>query len=52
MKIYFTLAVATPFVYPMTSPLATPTQSVRQYYGIFSTQTSGKIWQLKTLIFW
>jgi len=34
-KINFTLAVAPPFVYPMTSLLATPTQSVWEY-GFFS----------------
>jgi len=31
MKMNFILAVALPFVYPMTSPLAMPTQSVQQY---------------------
>jgi len=31
MKINFTLAVAPPFVYPMSSFLATPTHSVRKH---------------------
>ena len=35
MKMKFTLAVAPPFVYPMTSLLATPTRSVRKD-GFFS----------------
>jgi len=34
MKMNFTLAVAPPFVHPMTSLLATPTHSV-QKYGFF-----------------
>jgi len=35
MKMNFTLAVAPPFVHPMTSLPATPTHSVRKY-GFFS----------------
>ena len=35
MKMNFNLAVAPPLAYPMTSLLATPTHSVRQY-GFFS----------------
>ena len=41
MKMNFTLAVALPFVYPMTSPLAMPTQSVQQY-GFFSEHARWK----------
>jgi len=52
MKMKFTIAVAPPFVHPMTSLPATLTHSV-QKYGFFSEptwqRTSGKIWQLKTL---
>ena len=38
MKMNFTLAVAPPFVHPMSSLLATPTNSVRKY-GFFSEPT-------------
>jgi len=38
MKINFTVAVAPPFVHPMTSLLAMPTHSV-QKYGFFSEPT-------------
>ena len=38
MKMNFTLAVAPPFVHPMTSLPATPTHSVRKY-GFFSEPT-------------
>jgi len=38
MKMNFTLVVAPPFVYPMTSLLATPTHSVCKY-GFFSEPT-------------
>ena len=38
MKMYFTIAVAPPFVHPMTSLPATPTHSVRKY-GFFSEPT-------------
>jgi len=38
MKMNFTIAVAPPFVHPMTSLLATPTYSVRKY-GFFSEPT-------------
>ena len=38
MKINFTIAVAPPFVHPMTSLSAMPTHSVRKY-GFFSEPT-------------
>ena len=38
MKMNFTIAVAPPFVHPMTSLPATPTHSVRKY-GFFSEPT-------------
>jgi len=38
MKMYFTIAVAPPFVQPMTSLLVMPTHSVRKY-GFFSEPT-------------
>ena len=41
MKMNFTLAVAPPFVHPMTSLLATSTHSVRKY-GFFSEPHRGR----------
>ena len=41
MKMIFTLAVAPPFVYPMTSLPSTPTHSIRKY-GFLSEPTQRK----------
>jgi len=58
MKINFTIAVAPPFVHPMTSLPATPTHSVWKY-GFFSEPTwrrqvakYGNLKRCESVIFW
>jgi len=58
MNMNFTIAVAPPFVHPMTSLPTTPTHSVRKY-GFFSEPTwwrqvakYGNLKRCESVIFW